>query len=266
MISRLKKKLWLLFLLSVGIILQACESGDDPANIYLTLARSSIPDCTLSKKEDCSHIDPGSVLAVFRFPRKYLSSKRDIDSYVHGFKLQLSVRPEGISEVVDFDGGVLPGYGFVFIRELFIPDSSIQAQMDWEMQHESHSSNYVIVDSELKGAVKYDEKMCVDNDIGRYTSREHVKQGVDETVVRACFVNRPQYYHWERYPDAFVTCQRRDQWGDLVVTMPCDITSLVTNNVIAKYSILSEKVRDGSWVDTDQQIKRFLTSHLITGK
>jgi hypothetical protein len=266
MISRLKKKLWLLFLLGVGIILQACESGDDPANIYLTLARSSIPRCTLSKEQDCSHIDENSVLAVFRFPRKYLSSKSDIDSYVHGFKLQLSVRPEGISEVVDFDGGVLPGYGFVFIRELFIPDSSIQAQMDWEMQHEWRSAKYVVVESELNGAVKYDEKTCVDNDIGRYTSREHVKQGVDETVVRTCFVYSPQYYHWERYPDAFVTCQRRDQWGDLVVLMSCNITTLVTDDVIAKYTIRAENVHDGSWVDTDQQIKRFLISHVIAGK
>jgi hypothetical protein len=258
-----RKKIIVLFFLGITAFLSACESGEEDATIYLRESKGNIPSCTLSKDQDCSHIDPSSVLAVFRFPEKYLSRKRDIDSYVPWFKLQLSVNPQGVSEVINFDGGVLAPYGHVFIRGLLFRGWSIQDDMNWKMHNSWRDAKYRIVESDLNGATKYDEETCVKLGIGRNTSREHIKQGVDETVVRTCFIYSPQYYRWASYPDAFVACQRRDQWGDLVVLMPCRITTLVFGEVTAEYSIKAEKVRDGSWIETDKQIKQFILNHLI---
>jgi hypothetical protein len=202
------------------------------------------------------------VLARFRFPEKFLAINEYREPYYNFVNLDLDVTPTKISEFRSFESGILSAGGRVKLRGLK-PWDSLFDKMNKSLDFSSKVTNYRVVDSEIEGTKKYDDLNCkelgLDSldelDIERLDLRPHWK--------KLCFSYRNQYYWWKSYPEAYARCPRVQFRNGKEISIACQVTSLITSDIIVLYSVPDELIRNSSWINLDKRIQEFVLGHLV---
>lgn len=239
-------------------------ASDKASESLVILTGSSISrTCDSNTSGRCLDPNKEDVLARFRFPKKYLAINEERGSYYRFVALRLNMTSTTISEVKSFDGGLLMSGGKVMLRNLRPWKDSLRHHMETSMFFAGEGRNYQKVPSEIPGTVKYDDTNCIKFGLDKYDGKEIEKLGLETVVKNRCFSFRRQYYWWENYPHAYVSCPRIEKRNGREISLSCDLVSLITPDLIAFYSMEDELVRDSSWIVVDKKIRKFFLSHIV---